>query len=357
MSTIPLPRPKILVVDDTPANLIAMRRLLAKVEVELIETRSGNEALAACLDHEFALVLLDVNMPEMDGFEVAELLAEESRTRDTPIIFVTAAYADDLNRLKGYSFGAVDYIAKPINDTILLSKIRVFLELYRSRTELKVTLQQLSERNDQLQREVSERQRAEEKARHEATHDALTGLPNRLLFMDRLHNSIERARRRATHCALLYIDIDGFKPVNDSYGHTVGDSLLCAIAMRMSQTIRKIDSVARLGGDEFGVIIEEPVDDADAIISAERLNRALREPYMLDSPDGRGYSFEVIVSASIGVAMFPEHAQTTDALIRVADDAMYRAKRGGKNLCILARPEQGEDSNQDPPPLPDLPLI
>jgi diguanylate cyclase (GGDEF)-like protein len=250
-----------------------------------------------------------------------------------------------LNRLKGYSFGAVDYIAKPINDTILLSKIRVFLELYRSRAELRATLGELSQRNEQLLKEVSERQRAEEKARHEATHDALTGLPNRLLFIDRLHSSIERARRRDSHCALLYIDIDGFKPVNDSYGHTVGDALLCSIAERMAATIRKIDSVARLGGDEFGVIIEEPLDINDAVISADRLNRALREPYRLRHPDGRTGNFDVTVSASIGVALFPQHADSTDALIRLADDAMYRAKRAGKNLCLLAISEHASDND------------
>ena len=130
MSTLALP--KILVVDDTPANLLVMRRLLAKIEVQLVEAASGAAALSACLDHDFALILLDVNMPEMDGFEVASLLQEEITTRQTPIIFVTAAYGDDLHRLKGYNSGAVDYIAKPINDQILLSKVRVFLDLYRT---------------------------------------------------------------------------------------------------------------------------------------------------------------------------------------------------------------------------------
>src|SRR5262249_11087931 len=112
-------RPKILVVDDTPANLVAMRHLLSRTEADIFEAGSGNEALALCLDHQFALVLLDVNMPEMDGFEVAQLISEADHLSETPIIFVTAAYADDINRIKGYRSGAVDYIAKPINDVIL----------------------------------------------------------------------------------------------------------------------------------------------------------------------------------------------------------------------------------------------
>jgi diguanylate cyclase (GGDEF)-like protein len=335
MSEVTPQRPKILVVDDTPANLIAMRRLLAKVDAETIEAKSGNEALAACLDHDFALILLDVNMPEMDGFEVAALLSEEAKTKNTPIIFVTAAYADDLNRIKGYTFGAVDYIAKPINDVILLSKVQVFLELYRSRAQLKTALDELSHRNVQLQAEVGERQRAEEKARHQAMHDALTGLPNRLLFVDRLHISMERALRRGTQSALLYVDIDGFKPVNDEYGHQVGDVLLAAIADRMTQSMRSIDTVARLGGDEFGVIIEEPVDLAEAIAGAERLGQALRRPYSLVLP-GSGRLLEITVGASVGIAVYPLHADSTDALIRAADNAMYQAKRGGRNLCVIA---------------------
>jgi len=229
--------PKILVVDDTPANLVAMRRLLSKFEVQLVEVSSGNAALAACLDHEFALILLDVQMPEMDGFEVAALLSEEARTADTPIIFVTAAYADDLNRLKGYSFGAVDYIAKPINDIILQSKVRVFLDLYRGRQQLRQLLDVLNLRNGQLEAEIAERKRIEALVRHQAGHDVLTGLPNRSLFMDRLDQALERSRRQGHPCALLYIDIDGFKPVNDQHGHHAGDLLLQGIAQRMRELV------------------------------------------------------------------------------------------------------------------------
>lgn len=328
------PKPKILVVDDTPANLIAMRRLLAKVDATVVEARSGNEALSLSLDHEFALILLDVNMPEMDGFEVAALLCEESKTKNTPIIFVTAAYADDLNRIKGYTFGAVDYIAKPINDVILLSKVQIFLELYRSREQLQRAIEELALRNEQLQAEVGERQRAEEKARHQAMHDPLTDLPNRLLFVDRLRASMERAVRRQSRTALLYVDIDGFKPINDSHGHQVGDALLVAIADRMTHGVRAIDTVSRLGGDEFAVILEEPIDVEETVNSAQRIGSALHEPFEL-TVAGKG-SLTVTVGASIGVAVYPLHADSPDALIRAADDAMYRAKRGGKNLVIVA---------------------
>lgn len=330
--------PKILVVDDTPANLVAMRRLLSKFEVQLVEVSSGNAALAACLDHEFALILLDVQMPEMDGFEVAALLSEEARTADTPIIFVTAAYADDLNRLKGYSFGAVDYIAKPINDIILQSKVRVFLDLYRGRQQLRQLLDVLNLRNGQLEAEIAERKRIEALVRHQAGHDVLTGLPNRSLFMDRLDQALERSRRQGQPCALLYIDIDGFKPVNDQYGHHAGDLLLQGIAQRMRELVRKSDTVARLGGDEFAVIMEQAAEGAEAARQfGEKLCEGLRAPYALAMGDAA--PLQVEVGASVGVALFPLHAPGDDpreALIRAADTAMYRAKRSGKNRSALA---------------------
>ena len=330
-----LPRPKILVVDDTPANLLVMRKLLAKVDAELVEAANGNAALAASLDHEFALILLDVQMPEMDGFEVAEFLSQEERSRETPIIFVTAAYADDMNRVKGYGSGAVDYIVKPINDVILLSKVRVFLDLYRGKQALRQLLAELDQRNRQLQEEIAERQRLEELARHQATHDALTGLANRLLFVDRLEKSIERAQRRGKSCALFYIDIDEFKPVNDRYGHHAGDALLKAIARRMEEVMRKVDTVARLGGDEFAAIMEEPADAPDALLAAQRLAESLRRPYRLELPD-HPEGLEARVGASIGIALFPQHAGAMEALVQAADKVMYRAKKSGKNQCLMA---------------------
>jgi len=331
-----LPRPKILVVDDTPANLVAMRRLLGKVDAELIEAGSGNAALAATLDHEFALILLDVNMPDMDGFEVAGFLSEEARTRDTPIIFVTAALVDDLNRLKGYRLGAVDYIAKPINDTILQSKVAVFLELYRGKQQLQALVRQLDDRNRELQQQVRIREEAEAQVRHQATHDPLTGLPNRALFNDRLKTAMHRALRAERSFALLFIDIDGFKPVNDNHGHHVGDLLLVAIAARLRERMRRADTVARLGGDEFAVIMEDDaLTAATALAAGKELCAILAEPYAL------GDGVRVQIGASIGVAIYPDHALGgeggSDALLQSADSAMYQAKRSGKNRCLLAR--------------------
>ena len=337
MTATTLPRPKILVVDDTPANLLVMRKLLAKVDAELIEAGDGTEALRACLDHEFALILLDVNMPEMDGFETASLIADEDNNRLTPIIFVTAAYGDDVNRLKGYHAGAVDYIAKPINDHILHSKVRVFLDLWRARQALQQLTIDLQQKNLQLEDEVRERQRIEALVRHEAYHDALTTLPNRVLFLDRLDTAIERARRQGDCFALLYVDIDGFKPVNDQHGHAAGDKLLQQIGQRLLAGVRRSDTVARLGGDEFAIILEAVVGSPYAMQVAGALCIHLGLPFQLDKSDS---PISVQIGGSIGISVYPDHGEDRDGLLSAADSAMYEAKRAGKGRCRMAPDRQ-----------------
>ncbi len=323
---------KILVVDDTPANLVAMRRLLGRCGAQLFEASSGNEALALCLDHEFALILLDVNMPDMDGFEVAALLSETEQMKDTPIIFVTAAYADDMNRLKGYRSGAVDYISKPINDAILQSKVRVFLDLYSARVQLQQAMAALSERNQQLQEEIAERERVQAQMRHQATHDVLTGLPNRILYHERLNAAIATATDRDAGFALVLLDIDGFKAINDNYGHPAGDSLLQAIADRLRSHLRSHDTVARLGGDEFALIMQN-LDDGDALLPrCQRLCELLAQPYPLEGSRG---GFVANVSASIGIALWCPDFGSDEQLIQAADRALYQAKAEGKNRCVM----------------------
>ncbi|HEX5306588.1 MAG TPA: diguanylate cyclase [Dyella sp.] len=325
-------QPKILVVDDTYANIVAMRRLLARSGAALYEAHNGNEALAMCLDHEFALILLDVNMPDMDGFEVAALLSETEEMRDTPIIFVTAAYVDDMNKLKGYRSGAVDYIAKPINDVILQSKVRVFLELYNARMELYATLSELTERNRQLQNEIAERQRIEAVVRHQATHDVLTGLPNRALFHERLDAAPQGGRSTDGRFALVLLDIDGFKAVNDTFGHPAGDALLQAIAVRLAGEVREHDIVARLGGDEFALILDDIGDDATVLDRCSQIGQRLAQPYPLP---GRDSDVVAHVSASIGIVLHAGEPTNDEQLIQAADRALYQAKAAGKNRCVV----------------------
>ena len=299
---------KVLIVDDTPANLVAMRRVLAKLDCEVVEAGSGNDALAACLEHEFALILLDVQMPDMDGFEVATLLAGTAETQRTPIIFVTAAFKDDLDRMTAYEVGAVDYIAKPINEFVLLSKVKIFLELHRGRVALRA---------------------AESQARYQASHDPLTGLPNRLLFDDRLVTAIRRSARESLLLALIYIDIDRFKPVNDQYGHRVGDALLRVIAERLQGQVRDSDTVARLGGDEFAVLLEKLAHPDDALRIESQLVAVLEQPFVLQLPE-IAETVTVGVGASTGLALYPRDGGSSDTLLAAADARMYQVKRHGR---------------------------
>jgi|TARA_R110000822_G_scaffold32743_4_gene93664 diguanylate cyclase (GGDEF)-like protein len=322
----PTRTPKILVVDDTPANLVAMRRLLRAVAADLVEAESGEAALGACLNDEFALVLLDINMPGMDGFEVATLLQDEVSTRDMPIIFLTAAYGDDISRLKGYGAGAVDFITKPVEPAILLSKVRVFLELHQRRLELQDAMASLAERNAELLA-------AQRALQHQAHHDPLTGLPNRALFRDRLDQALSLGARHASSFAVLYIDIDGFKAVNDRLGHDAGDRVLKQIAERLGHMVRESDTVARLGGDEFAIIAHDVGSPQELLTLGEKLCARLSEDYGLEVPTGEA---PLPLGASIGIAIYPAHGQHAEALLHAADAAMYEAKHGGKAHALLA---------------------
>lgn len=319
--------PKILVVDDNPANLVVIRHVLGRLEVELVEAHSGNDALKATLDHEFALVLLDVYMPDINGFEVASILSQEEHTRQMPIIFVTATYADDVHRLRGYGFGAVDYMAKPLDATILLSKVQVFLELYRNKMALRSALQELSLRNQQLEEELQYRQKMEQNMRHMATHDVLTGLPNRLLFRDRLAMAHERSKRNNRMFALAYLDVDGFKDINDAWGHRCGDEVLACIGKRLVSLTRSSDTAARLGGDEFALLLEDVDNESDPMRRIQLIQLELEQPMDFIKEDGPA---QISVRVSIGVALYPRDGDQSDQLLHKADQAMYLNKKNGR---------------------------
>jgi len=332
----PIRRPKILVVDDTPANLVVMRHALKSVDAEVVTVSSGNAALAACVHNQFALILLDVQMPEMDGYEVAELLSRETLTRDTPVIFITASGVLESDRIRGYQAGAVDYITKPVNDLVLLAKVKIFIDLYRSREELQYLLKTLDARNQRLQSLIEEREAAEREALRQATHDPLTGVPNRILLMDRLQSAMTRSTRSGMPFALIYLDIDGFKPINDTHGHHVGDLLLKEITQRLQGEIRKSDTVARLGGDEFALILEEVHDVPVATVAAcNKICGVLRLPFHLRDDQGDRF-ITAEVGASLGIAFFPNSGTRAEQLLRAADNAMYTAKKAGRNRCVVA---------------------
>jgi len=189
--------------------------------------------------------------------------------------------------------------------------------------------QRVHERTRELQDEVTERRRAEEMLRHVASHDGLTDLPNRSLMMDRLDKAIHRAHRDNKKCAVMFIDLDGFKPINDTLGHDMGDLLLRECANRLEAIIRETDTAARFGGDEFVLVLSDldKIDDAPPI--AQKVLEALCKPVDLNGNDAR-------IGASIGIAFYPDHATSAEDLLKQADIAMYTVKEGGKNNYIIA---------------------
>jgi diguanylate cyclase (GGDEF)-like protein len=172
--------------------------------------------------------------------------------------------------------------------------------------------------------DISERKKAERRIEHQATHDPLTGIPNRLRFGELLSQTIVRARRYSHRFALLFVDLDCFKEVNDNHGHAVGDRVLIEAAHRMQGCLRGSDTLGRRGGDEFVVLLPEIEGSEDADVVAEKIRLALVRPFVLDG-------LEVRISSSIGIVLFPEHGEDEHILMRRADEAMYRAKSAGRN--------------------------
>lgn len=192
-----------------------------------------------------------------------------------------------------------------------------------------------------LVRNVTSRKRAEDQLKHQASHDMLTGLPNRSLLSEFADRVLSRARRKGTQAALFFVDLDDFKEINDDFGHDIGDGALKTVASRFSSIVRSNDYLARMGGDEFVVLVEDFVDQQALDSLAERLLRALDEPISIESQSRR-------IRASIGVSLFPDHGADLKSLVNCADKAMYSAKRQGGNRVSYFRPNESELVKRDP---------
>jgi diguanylate cyclase (GGDEF)-like protein/PAS domain S-box-containing protein len=181
-----------------------------------------------------------------------------------------------------------------------------------------------------ITREINELKRAELNLQYLATHDVLTKLPNRYLLIDRIEQALTRSLRNNSHFAILYIDLDGFKEINDYCGHDVGDEVLKRSARRMRESVRSADTVARMSGDEFVIVLEAVADGESAMLVAEKVRKALQKNF-----DALGCQLKI--SSSIGVSLYPEHGSAANTLLKAADRAMYIAKKE-KNKCILYSP-------------------
>jgi diguanylate cyclase (GGDEF)-like protein len=306
VSTADILNASILIVDDQEANVRVLEQMLREAGYRCMTSTMDPHAVCALhRDNHYDLILLDLQMPGMDGFQVMEGLKEIETDGYLPVLVITAQSG---HRLRALASGAKDFISKPLD--LMEAKTRIH-------NMLEVRL---------LYRQLEHYSRALESL---ALHDALTGLPNRRLLMDRLSLAIAHARRNKRTMAVMYLDLDGFKQINDTLGHDAGDTLLSMVAARLVAAVRQEDTVARWGGDEFVIALWE-LSHADGVAKlASKVIQAVSQPYSIQ---GRGVS----MTASVGVGIYPTHGEEVETLMKSADLALYEAKRTGKNGYRIA---------------------
>jgi diguanylate cyclase (GGDEF)-like protein/PAS domain S-box-containing protein len=448
------PPPAVLLVNDREAQRVAVRAMLAPLGLVVVDADSGRAALRAVLRQTFALILMDVRMPTMDGYETAKLIRERSQSSRTPIIFITAFSRDRTETLTAYESGAVDFIFTPVLAEVLRAKVAVFVDLFVQAQELRLSVQSITTLNAALRdseasaqavldnvadgivvadesgviesfnrsaealfgyreaeaigqplafvvapgcrddllgltpsprglltkrrarspmtetlgarrdgstfpmevehgelilgdrslilasvRDISERKAYTESLRHLALHDGLTGLANRTLFGELVLKALASAKRTNEPRAILVLDLDGFKQVNDTLGHGQGDALLKQVGDGLVAALREGDTIARLGGDEFAILPAQATDLAAAAEVAWRIQNMCAAGFSLGGD-------VVSVTASVGIAMFPDHGQTAEELLRRADVAMSIAKRTGSGHAVVDAAQEAETAQQ-----------
>lgn len=295
-ATPPVVRARLLVVDDQPINIRALHEVFA-ADHDVFMATDGEQALAFCRETPPDLVLLDVVMPQVDGLEVCRALKLDPETASIPVIFVTSL-DDPQEEAACWDAGGVDFITKPINAQTVRNRVRAHLTL--------------KQQSDLLRRM--------------AWIDGLTGVANRRQFDERLAREWQRCRRGGRPLSVAIIDIDFFKPYNDTYGHLAGDDCLRRVAATIAQALtRPGDLVARTGGEEFTCLLPE-VDLAGARVVAERIERAVRA---MEIPHSASESGGVTISVGIASAA-PDSDEAAEGLLACADRGLYRAKSAGR---------------------------
>lgn len=289
-------KPVVLIVDDAASNIQVLAACL-KGEYRLKIATSGEACLnQAVMEPQPDLILLDIIMPNMDGYEVCRRLKDDPATQPIPIIFVTGRESDEDEEM-GLKLGAVDYITKPVRPAIVAARAKTHVTMKQQRDALKKL----------------------------ALQDQLTGLYNRHYLVEMAHHKVSRALRHHEPLSVMMMDIDHFKAVNDNHGHPAGDAILIAVAKQINALCRSDDVVARYGGEEFVVLLDQ-CDHITAQQKADKIRAALE---VLNPCD-------IAITMSIGVAQLQAHDVDFDGCLKRADLALYQAKEQGRNRVITA---------------------
>ncbi|MHB1611783.1 MAG: putative bifunctional diguanylate cyclase/phosphodiesterase [Sulfobacillus sp.] len=440
-------RINVLLVDDRPENLGVLEAVLSPRDYRLVKATSAEMALKSLLHQDFAVILLDVQMPGMNGFEAAKMIKAREKSKDIPIIFITAINQERDHVNEGYSVGAIDYIFKPFDADILRSKVDAFVSLFSNQKKIAQQAEQLKRKTRELEhayeelsrttaelrrtealasviadtardtmatfspdgsllsvnpavesmfgyksrelvgrpvatiipdimgqsvssspvafeatavrndastfvsevhigttlvqgevvyactvRDITERKQHLEILEHQVLHDDLTGLPNRTFLFQRITQAVRQQPPEAHPFALLLLDLDHFKAINDTMGHAVGDGLLKVVGQRLQEFINDNGLVVRLGGDEFAVVVPGQHFE-DVLPLAQAILELLDTPFVTAE-----HTF--VVRPSIGIVSFPRHGYDGDTLIRRADMAMYEAKRTQRGYVAFAEEQE-----------------
>lgn len=341
--------PRILIVDDISDNRNILARRFVRNGFDVDEADGGQSALDMIDRQRYDLVLLDVMMPGIDGIEVLKRIRSRFSPVDLPVIMVTAkSQSEDI--VSALTLKANDYVTKPVDFPVALARVNVQIERKRAEDGIKAAKEQLEianellearihertstlvEINQRLKGEIEHRQRSEAETRHLALHDALTGLANRLMFREELEKALSNLSSDGDGVAVLFIDLDGFKSVNDTLGHSIGDKLLKQISKDLVASIGERDLVARLGGDEFAILHfgrnlpESSIRVASNAITIASRNRVIEGQL-------------ITVGASIGIVTCFNSNEKPEELLKNADLAMYRAKSEGRGTYRIFDPE------------------
>ena len=310
-------RQKILIIDDTPANIQILNEFLQQ-DYAIFFSTNGPDGIRIAQQELPDLILLDIMMPEMDGYEVCAKIKADPLTRQIPVIFITAMNAEE-DEAKGLDAGAIDYITKPVSAPIVKARVKNHLELKRHRDELKKLTVELDKKNQELNML--------------ARKDALTGLANRRHFDEVLDAEIKRASRSRQLLSLILCDVDFFKSYNDHYGHVAGDRCLQAIGKILRQNFKRIsDLPARYGGEEFAVIFPD-TPPGNALQLAEKLRLDI---IALAIPHAFSAAAEFVTLSFGVVEATPTRETDADWFVNAADKALYQAKENGRNQVVRA---------------------